>query len=439
MPFYYDKVVLEGTDLIGKTTLREILWHALGLREVEDRRKEFSDSVGVKEIDWVKIRELMRSESRTLFILLYSTDESILTDRLKRLQDADSADEYDVETVAYNKSYREVAIGVMLDQIQNCLAVDVTKYRSPYDIAVHIISQYIRGFNGPLLEEPEIEGESKRIWRVPGTNLGLAELKPTLYSFTHNRYGEAPGTDVQRLRFWEFFCTEINRQMSMRGSGVPGYWDEYKDVYGASVLWANATKKPLSTGRRLPTSFLGTTQMQSRKKSGMREFAIVEMSRLPPIEVVWKNYMVGTMKHTLKGVDQHQLREPLAKMHPPIQYEGKLPRDIIRFDWRNELPDGDLTIPEDFAAFYIDVEKARATATLVTYFLREILGRKGYELVDLCYFMNEEGDMVCSEISPDGMRIRKKGESFDKDLWRVGKDADVIVGVWQTLFQDLVR
>ena len=148
------------------------------------------------------------------------------------------------------------------------------------------------------------------------------------------------------------------------------------------------------------------------------------------------------MKHTLKGVDRHSTLSGAAQ-----EYEKAFPADIIRFDWRNPLPDKDECIPDEFAAFYIDKEAARDVARFTSRLLDHFLHEHGYELVDLCYFMNIEGNRIHSEITPDGMRIRKllhgadatgaQGASYDKDLWRRGKDRDTIVRTWSELYGDL--
>src|SRR5689334_20688647 len=44
-----------------------------------------------------------------------------------------------------------------------------------------------------------VEGESKEI-RYAGEGQVAIRLKPTIYSYTHNRAGEIPGSDTVRLR-----------------------------------------------------------------------------------------------------------------------------------------------------------------------------------------------------------------------------------------------
>lgn len=140
------------------------------------------------------------------------------------------------------------------------------------------------------------------------------------------------------------------------------------------------------------------------------------------------------MKHNLKEVDRFN-----TKYRKIIEYDKLLPEEIIRFDWRNKLPNKDEAIPDDYANFYTDVNRAKITVKFVNSIITSMLSTKYYELIDSCYFVTYNGDMICSEITPNGMRIRKKEDSFDKDLWRQGKDSNVINKLWNQLYSDLVN
>ncbi|MDO8555730.1 MAG: phosphoribosylaminoimidazolesuccinocarboxamide synthase [Nanoarchaeota archaeon] len=269
------------------------------------------------------------------------------------------------------------------------------------------------------LGNPSLEGESKKIF-VIAPNLALVALKPTMYSFTFNRYGIVEGTDSIRLQFWRLFAQFLNEFVSETLLG------RRASLYAAEIC-ALVNDNILDLAYPFVSNYLG-----GFTKDNVRYAIIRYAAALPPIEVVWKNYFVGTMKHALKKVDQYNLRQGCV-----LGYESKLPQDIVRFDWRNPLPDKDECIPSDFADFYIDTKNAVRVARLTSYLLGDFLKKGGYELVDLCYFMNKEGNSVYSEITPDGMRIKKKECSYDKDLWRAGKDAAVITATWKNLYADL--
>ena len=259
------------------------------------------------------------------------------------------------------------------------------------------------------LNEPTIEGESKKIYRHG--KLALVELKPTMYSFTANRYGIVEGTDTLRMGFWDFFGSRLNNTAMEN-----------------AISRAEPQSIVCNTQLPLISSYLGSVKL------GGKDYAIVKFEDyLPPVEVVWKRYLVGTMKHALKGVDAKKRMNSDA----PLEYEERFPSEIVRFDWRNPLPDKDECIPEDFAGLYIKTGPAKSLAHLVSSMIDQMLSKAGYELVDICYFMDSNGSIVHSEITPDGMRIRNKGDSYDKDLWRQGKDRETIINTWKKLYADL--
>ncbi len=392
----YTNIVLEGSDLTGKTTVFRMLdlWFP---SKVTDRSPVISASIGEFDYDNRGV-DAVRSNPSTLFVILYTKDVSILKDRLEERLRSDpfKVDDYDRNTALYNNVYAK--FGKDLIRERNVLMVSIDK-KTSFDVAAEI-AQYILKSTVTDLPEVSLEGESKVYRKIPGTGLALVKLKPTLYSFTHNRYGVAEGTDEIRKNFWSLFGSAINRE-----------WMEY----GVHPDFG------------LPSSYVTDFTLH-----GVDYTVVRFWDHISPLEVLWKNYLVGTTKHDLHGVDQYRTR-----YGAPIQYEGKFPKPIIRFDWRNPLPYQDKCIPDELADFYINTEKAKQTARFATRAVSDLLASKGYELVDLCYFMNEQGTQVCGEISPDGMRIKKQGSSYDKDLWRVGKGTEEICKVWQDMYIDL--
>jgi len=294
-----------------------------------------------------------------------------------------------------------------------------TDNKSNFILISEIISNFVKKSNVKT-DCPILEGESKKFYKV-NDNIALIELKPTMYSFTHNRYGIVEGTDELRAKFWSLFSGTVN-DIYLSYSN-----NEYK--FNDSKILDLASEYKNNTSEPFPTNYLATLKINNKIY-----IAVYFKPEIPPIEVIWKNYLVGTMKHNLKEVDKYKTR--YGKV---IEYESVFPKDIIRFDWRNKLPNKDEAIPDDYANFYTDVHKAKITAKFVTHILKSMLSVKHYELVDLCYFITYNGDLICSEITPDGMRIRKKDYSFDKDLWRQGKDSTVINTVWNELYSDLTH
>ena len=312
-------------------------------------------------------------------------------------------------------------IRLLFDKEQDYSVYADSNAKSEYEKIVSICRNYILQ-NNIKPTHKILEGESKIFWEVPNTHIALVELKPTMYSFTYNRYGTVMGTDELRQKFWAIFGGSINHSLSLFAEGKHHFKNQLIENLAEEYFLKNSNNLYIS-------NFLGSIEIDGKNYS-----MVYFYDSISPLEVVWKNYMLGTMKHALFEVEKYN-----TKSGKKIMYEGKFPTDIIRFDWRNPLPHKDECICDDFAAFYTDVDNAKLTTRLVTYLLKELLSYADYELIDLCYFINYEGNCVCSEITPDGMRIRKHDTSFDKDLWRQGKTEEAIKENWGKLIEDLEK
>lgn len=408
------KIKFEGGDLIGKTILSNIFKN-LNF-SIEDRDLKISNEIVLeKDIDEIRENIEKKIEENALYVILYTSNKQLLQKRLSKckLKKDRILDKYDLNCVEYNKIYKDVFRKIKKD---NILMIDVFN-KDIFDITRIIIEKYVElNLNNFNITTESFEGESKKFFVFE--NLALVKLKPTLYSFTYNRYGTVEGTDDIRCLFWELFGGGINKWFSEKW--INNDFTKYE--------------RKLLIDRKVPflSNFLGQIKIKDTTFNIVRYF-----EEIPPIEVIWKKYLVGTMKHNLYNVDKYNT----IYRQEPIKYEGKFPSSIVRFDWRNKLPHKDECIPDDFAAFYIKVENAKKTCNLVSYYLEKILNIKGYILVDLCYFMDYNGSTICSEITPDGMRIKKKNliTSFDKDLWRQGKDKDTIINTWLDLYNDLKK
>ncbi len=274
------------------------------------------------------------------------------------------------------------------------------------------------------LEAPTIEGESKCVYKDKDSDICLISLKPTLYSFTHNRYGIAENTDIWRNKLWYTFANELNKYAIARYKGFATQYSTYVDrLYNEVEMNDNI----------FFTSYLGNIEINGKSYAICR---FVEDQT--PLEFVWKEWFTGTMKHDLLDVDKFPTLDGTT-----IDNEGSM-KEMVRFDWRNPFErDGkrykDECIPTEFAANWVDTTSAAALVKLVSNIAKEFLATKGYIFVDTCYFINAAGNTIYSEITPDGMRIKKvgTGSSIDKDLWRQGKDAEVICEIWEQLYKDL--
>ncbi len=242
-----------------------------------------------------------------------------------------------------------------------------------------------------------VEGESK-IVRDAGDGLAVIRFKPTIYSFTANRTGVVPGSDVLRLRATKIFVDVL------REANVSHAYRKINDRFVLSDLIASP----------------------------------------PPIEVVVKAFHSGTSKHRYHGMAGRPIRH---SHHFYAGYtfgpDGSYPGPIVRFDWRNPMwhPTtgamlADEVLGESQADWFIDVEKARVTALQTYRALSNFLGERDVVIYDLCLFVTEDGHTVFGEISQDCGRFRHFDlGSLDKDVWRAGGSAEHVLDKWKLLLE----
>lgn len=244
-----------------------------------------------------------------------------------------------------------------------------------------------------------VEGESK-IVRDAGDGLAVIRFKPTIYSFTANRAGVVPGSDVLRLRATRVLVDVVQR------AGVKHSYRQVNDRFVLSELIADP----------------------------------------PPIEVVVKAFHSGTSKHRYHGM----AGTPIRRSHPfyagrTFRADDGYPGPIVRFDWRNPIrhPDSGKALPDEVlcdaqADWFIDVAKARLTALSVYRALSSFLGDRDIVLYDLCLFVSADGDTVFGELSQDCGRFRHFDlGSLDKDVWRAGGSSDQVMDKWKLLLDML--
>lgn len=390
-------IVLEGADLVGKSCAAAAL-RGLGLT-VLDRSPHLSGLMTLDADDRLPERwaqALAQHHARDLVVVLIARDQALLE---QRLSERASPDGWDLDAVAYNQMYARATAG--LPRLRRLEIDGLSRWDVVSRIAEMAAADILRRDGLPAVT---MTGESKIFRRLtddaeaPG--LALAELRPTLYSHTASRYGEVPGTDALRLDLWGQFAGALNAVPAPAGAQD---WP-FLSAYAGRLVWEG------------------------------RDYALTRwLPRLPPIEIVWKRDLVGTMKHRLVGVDGHQ-----TLSWGPLRYDAKLPADIVRFDWRNPLPHPDECIPEDFARFYVHTEQAAATARRAADGIDRLLHTVGCRLVDICFFVSPDGRVIHSEITPDGARIRAAdGAAVDKDIWRSGRSGADVVTAWSRLHSDL--
>jgi phosphoribosylaminoimidazole-succinocarboxamide synthase len=263
-----------------------------------------------------------------------------------------------------------------------------------------------------------IEGESKEI-RYCGKGEVIIRLKPTIYSFTHNRTGVIKGTDHLRLQAIQKLIP------CLKAAGIDHTYIEVNDRWVKSKL----VLQPITLNNRAP---FRPTDMQQKD--------IEKLPIAPPIEVVVKKVHSGTPKHRYYKMDEIPTRDGrFTKVDSPY------PTPIVRFDWRNPMYDAngnrlaDEVMSETMADWYIDVETAKQTAANAFNALDIHMQTKGLNLWDICFFIAADGKTMFGEISPDCMRVRSDDSTpLDKDVWRSGGSSANVKQKWQA-FADRLK
>ena len=152
----------------------------------------------------------------------------------------------------------------------------------------------------------------------------------------------------------------------------------------------------------------------------------VKKVEIIPIEVVVRNIAAGSI------VRQTTLEEGTVFSNP-----------LVEFYLKDDEKDDPL-LTEDRARLIGDypLRKLKQLASEVNVVLQDIFNKIDLTLVDfkLEYGYDVNGNLLLAdELSPDGMRLWKKGtsESFDKDLFRKG-NGDILLA-YQTILTNLQR
>jgi phosphoribosylaminoimidazole-succinocarboxamide synthase len=242
----------------------------------------------------------------------------------------------------------------------------------------------------------EVEGESKEIRRWTD-KVVLVRMKPTVYSYTYNRYGEVAGTDAIRLSF----TSEIFRRMR----GVVREGVELKTCFLAEIV---------------------------RPDGGFLVERLVETCNL---EVRVKRYHIGSPVKRYLYTEDH----PSTEADGPIRKWTRFSKPVVCFDWRHPLMDkekkrlADEPLSDDYAGLWItNVPLAKQLAKNAFLWLENEFAAVEMRLVDICFFIDRHGSMIYGEVSPDCMRVRRDlrdpalADAADKDLWRQGKSPEEV-------------
>ncbi len=268
-----------------------------------------------------------------------------------------------------------------------------------------MIEQVLRGLSFDFDALPLLTvGESKEI-RLLTPRITLARLLPSVYSFTNNRYGMAPGTEHVRARFSAALFRALNRS--------PGT-------------------------SHIATAFLGLVEAPQ----GL--LLAEHLVRPSNVEIRVKRHHIGSPLHRYRYTERH----PTAFDGPPITRWSRFEQPIVCFDWRNPLHDehgqrlADEPLPDDYAALWLnDAAHAKKLARETFEWMERLFSSSGLKLIDICFFIDETGTVLFGEISPDCMRVRSKaaddGEALDKDEWRSGGEPAAVLARYQRLYDGI--
>ena len=266
-----------------------------------------------------------------------------------------------------------------------------------------------------------IEGESKEI-RYLGKGKVAIKLKPTIYSYTHNRCSTIPGTDTLRLKTTKLLVEALQKK------GIKHAYTDFTDEFIIADL------------------VLGTGKDRRFVPNDLTDTQLAKLHKAPPIEVVVKSRHVGTPKHRYYQFEEY----PTRSDHPSfdelkIEQESTYPETVVRFDWRNPMYSkkgerlADEVLSEQMADWFINVQKAKRTAEQAYEIMRSFLAEKGIDLWDVCFFITEDGSTLFGEVSQDCGRYRlfSTDDSLDKDVWRSGGSSKKVSEKWQQFYNKI--
>ena len=148
--------------------------------------------------------------------------------------------------------------------------------------------------------------------------------------------------------------------------------------------------------------------------------------KIVPVEVICRNRAAGSIIEHTEGLEEGQLFDP----------------PIIEFFLKDDYKGDPLLTLDRLRLMGIDPEPFILRTTSINWELQKIFDKIGMDLIDfkLEFGYDDNGGLnLADEISPDSMRLWKKGtkERFDKDLFR--KDEGDIVEAYKYILQKLQK
>ena len=189
---------------------------------------------------------------------------------------------------------------------------------------------------------------------------------------------------------------------------------EYPPEKGATCCLISALLFELLEKRGIKTHYL---ELPSLNKMICRKLTIV------PLEVICRNIAAGSMVKTTTLTEGTLIQPP-----------------IVEFFLKDDSKNDPLLTPDRVRLMGHDPEPLIERTKEINHELQSLFTLLGIDLVDfkLEYGYDVHGDLfLADELSPDNMRLWKRGtkERFDKDLFR--KDEGDIVEAYKYILQHL--
>ena len=189
---------------------------------------------------------------------------------------------------------------------------------------------------------------------------------------------------------------------------------EYPPEKGATCCLISALLFELLEKRGIKTHYL---ELPSLNKMICRKLTIV------PLEVICRNIAAGSIVKTTTLAEGTLIQPP-----------------IVEFFLKDDSKNDPLLTPDRVRLMGHDPEPLIGRSLEINHELQSLFSLLGIDLVDfkLEYGYDVHGDLfLADELSPDNMRLWKRGtkERFDKDLFR--KDEGDIVEAYKYILQHL--
>jgi len=225
------------------------------------------------------------------------------------------------------------------------------------ELVEHVIQQLPFQFDKLTLL---VEGESKVVKQL-NSKMVVEKFKPTVYSFTHNRYGEVEGTAELRV----LFTAELFRKMNRYNA------EQRKKLKNAFLAVVNTAEGPLLIQEKVESCNL---------------------------EVRVKRYHIGSPVHRYKYTERHATVQ-LNEM--PLRKWTRFDVPLVCFDWRLPLTDeegnrlSDEPISDDYASIWMNnVVEAKNLARETFSWMERIFRDSELLLVDVCFFIDKTGNTL---------------------------------------------